>query len=197
MTELQKLERAKMYIEKMANGINPIDDTLVSDNDLINNVRISRCLFYVADILNEVLENGGVTPPEQIYIKTGSVFRLSEEEKSQLSPSDIPLSVKQITDNINSLKSEQASVKLKTTSTGKWLEQIGMLETVTDDFGKNKKIPTEDGKAIGIFTEMKISQMGYPYYPVLYNKNAQQFIYDNIDAVIEENNIKRKKKKQN
>ena len=42
MTELEKIERAKMYMDKLANGINPIDDTMAPDDDLINNVRLSR-----------------------------------------------------------------------------------------------------------------------------------------------------------
>ena len=59
MTELEKIERAKMYMDKLANGINPIDDTVVPDDDLINNVRLSRCFFFVSDVLRQVIENGG------------------------------------------------------------------------------------------------------------------------------------------
>lgn len=51
MTELEKIAYAKTYIEKLANGINPLTDQPVPDSDSINNVRISRCLFYVSDIL--------------------------------------------------------------------------------------------------------------------------------------------------
>ena len=40
MTELEKMKRAKMYMEKLANGINPIDDSPVPDGDTVNNVRI-------------------------------------------------------------------------------------------------------------------------------------------------------------
>ena len=57
MTELETMERAKMYIEKMANGIDPLSGRPVQEGDLINNVRISRCLFYVADILQKVIDN--------------------------------------------------------------------------------------------------------------------------------------------
>ena len=45
MTELEIMQRAKAYIDQLANGINPIDGTSVADSDVINNVRISRCLF--------------------------------------------------------------------------------------------------------------------------------------------------------
>ena len=42
MTELEKIERAKMYMDKLANGINPIDDTMVPDEDIINH---TNCIF--------------------------------------------------------------------------------------------------------------------------------------------------------
>ena len=62
MTELEKIEYAKSFIDKLANGINPLDDSPIPDNDIANNVRLSRCFFYVSDILRQVIENGGVQP---------------------------------------------------------------------------------------------------------------------------------------
>lgn len=43
MTELEKIEYAKSFIDKLANGINPLDDTPISETDIVNNVRLSRC----------------------------------------------------------------------------------------------------------------------------------------------------------
>ena len=60
MTELETLERAKMYMEKLANGMNPIDGSMIPDEDVVNNVRLSRCFFYVADVLRRVIDNGGI-----------------------------------------------------------------------------------------------------------------------------------------
>lgn len=37
MTELEKIAYAKTYIEKLANGINPLTDQPVPDSDSINN----------------------------------------------------------------------------------------------------------------------------------------------------------------
>lgn len=62
MTEIEKIERAKVYMEKLANGINPIDNTMAPDKDIINNVRLSRCFFFVSDVLRQVIENGGPKP---------------------------------------------------------------------------------------------------------------------------------------
>ena len=58
MTELEKIAYAKSFIDKLANGINPLDDTPIPDDDIANNVRLSRCFFYVSDILRQVIENG-------------------------------------------------------------------------------------------------------------------------------------------
>jgi len=62
MTELEKIAYAKSFIDKLANGVNPIDDSTIPDSDMVNNVRLSRCFFYVSDILRQVIENGGITP---------------------------------------------------------------------------------------------------------------------------------------
>lgn len=60
MTELEKMIRAESYIRKMADGINPITGVNVADDDMVNNVRITRCLYYVSDILRQVIANNGV-----------------------------------------------------------------------------------------------------------------------------------------
>ena len=64
MTELEEIECAKVYMDKLANGINPVDDSVVPDDAVVNNVRLSRCFFFVADLLEQVIENGGIQPAE-------------------------------------------------------------------------------------------------------------------------------------
>ena len=60
MTEFDTIKRAQMYIEKMAKGINPLDNKPIPEQDLINNVRISKCLSFASGILCRVIENGGL-----------------------------------------------------------------------------------------------------------------------------------------
>ena len=43
MTEQEKLHHAKHYIDKLANGLNPLDGTPIPEQDIVNNVKISRC----------------------------------------------------------------------------------------------------------------------------------------------------------
>ena len=76
MTELKKIEYAKSFIDKLAKGINPLDGTSIPEQDIINNVRLSRCFFYVSDILRQVIENGGVQ--EKNEKKNKKAFYISE-----------------------------------------------------------------------------------------------------------------------
>ena len=67
MEEMEMLARAKMYMDKLANGINPITDEEVAEDDAVNNVRLSRCFFYVADVLQKVIENGGTEKKRRCF----------------------------------------------------------------------------------------------------------------------------------
>ena len=49
-----KLKVAIDWINKLANGMNPIDGKVLPDSDIVNNVHISRCLFYVSSLLEGV-----------------------------------------------------------------------------------------------------------------------------------------------
>ena len=64
-----------------------------------------------------------------------------------------------------------------------WLVNIGMLRPQTESDGKLKKLPTATGIEIGITVEVRRSMRG-EYTVVVYNRDAQQFIIDNIDSVI-------------
>ena len=65
MTELELMKHAKGYLDKLANGINPLDDSILPDTDVVNQVRISRCLFYVSDVLRQLIDQGGMAAAKQ------------------------------------------------------------------------------------------------------------------------------------
>lgn len=180
MTELEIMQRAKVYIDQLANGINPIDGTCVADSDVINNVRISRCLFYVSDILKRVIDNGGSIGKKKVA--KGPFFLPSEAAKG-FRFSKTPITVSEIVKHINSLADSERCCQLKLTSVTTWLIEIGALEVITTADGKNTKLPTERGTELGILTEKRMGQRG-EYTVVVYNIEAQRFIIDNIEAII-------------
>lgn len=181
MTELETIARAKMYIDKLANGINPLDDTPVADDDVINNVRISRCLFFVSDTLRKVLDNGGISTYERVR-KTE--FNITAQELENFGFSDKPLPVSEIAKRINALTDTTASKQFSHRMITNWLVEAGVLVEITNAEGKKLKRPTPEGNELGISVEERLGQNG-PYQVVVYNKSAQRFIVDNVFVILE------------
>lgn len=175
---IELLKHAKNYIEKMANGINPLTNERVSDNDLINNIKISRCLFYVNNILGEVISNGGAVNniPKKIP------FNITKEEISKYKYSEEDLTISKIVKKINELRTNENMTKLKATDVCNWLISVGLMIEGTL-YDKKVKRPTEKGKLIGMYVEHRIgTTMGYDV--ILYKRGAQKFIIDNIEKII-------------
>ena len=176
MTEIETIARAQMYLEKLANGVNPLTDTEVNENDVVNNVRISRCLYYVTGILKQITTTGGFE-----IQKTD--FTLSPQQLAHFEYAQKPLTVSEITKRLNNLVNPLEASSLKSGVITDWLTSIGMLTNVTVN-NKNHKRVTESGEKIGIIFEQKVSQQGQSYIAITYNLNAQHFIIDNIDSMI-------------
>ena len=47
MTEIDIMKRAKMYLDNLSQGIDPISGQEVPEDSVLNNVRLARCFFYV------------------------------------------------------------------------------------------------------------------------------------------------------
>lgn len=193
MTELEIMQRAKMYIDKLANGVNPLDDQPVHDADVVNQVRISRCLFYVSSVLQQVIQNGGVVGKA---VKPKKVpFCLDTASRNQFEFSTAPIPVSEITRRINQLINPEAMMQLKYTSITEWLIGAGFLAQETSFDGKTKKRPTSAGNQLGIQVERRTS-MDRVYDVIVYSAQAQQFLLDNLDGIIALNNQPAKKEKE-
>ena len=114
MTEIETIARAQMYLEKLANGVNPLTDTEVNENDVVNNVRISRCLFYVSGILKQIVDNKGKF---KVEMPDRAEYTVTSEQIAKFMYSEQPISVSELTKRLNDLVNQMyiaASV---------WLEQ--------------------------------------------------------------------------
>lgn len=179
MTEIEKIAYAKSFIDKLANGINPIDGTEIKPDDVVNNVRLTRCFFYVSDILRQVIENGGTS---RVRHKKKS-FSVSEEQLEKFNYSDTPIAISEIARRISSLPEDENMKRISYRDITKWLVSIGMLNRIISEDGKTITSPTDQGLGIGISIEERFGKNG-PYTVVLYNREAQSFILDNFEAVL-------------
>lgn len=189
MTEIEIIARAQMYLEKLANGIDPLTNKEVPENDVVNNVRISRCLFYSSGILKQIIDNKGKF---KLELPDRAEFTITPEQLSRFDYSDYPISISEITKRINYLVNTLYIKELKRGVISDWLTETGMLSDIIVN-NKSRKRPTSAGQNIGIITEERTSQQGRTYEAVYYNLNAQHFIIDNIDTIIEYNRQKANK----
>ena len=187
-TELEIMLHAKTYLDKLANGINPLTDETLPETDIVNQVRISRCLFFVSDVLRQVIEKGGLRKaPKAVKIP----FELSAEQISRFQLFEQPIFISAITERINSLIENENMRRLSHRSITTFLEKEGYLVQYSDSQGKTKREPTDRGIGLGISTEERTGLRG-DYKVVLYNKNAQQFILDHMNQIAEINQMSKK-----
>ena len=178
MTELEKIAYAKSFIDKLANGINPLDDMPIPEGDIANNVRLSRCFFYVSDILGRVYENGGIGKVEKTV-----PFSITRGQLADFEVSPYSISGSEISKKLSALVKNPLMKSFSVQKLNQWLIQKGLLYETTDPLGKSRKMPTEQGKAMGVSAETKIGREG-EYIAVLFDAKAQRFIVNNIYEIL-------------
>lgn len=185
MEDLSILKRAKEYIDKLARGINPLTDEDAEDDTLVNNVRITRCFFYISDVLGKVIENGGEIGKKKRAEKVEKVglfeFALTDEQKASVKLSREPLAITNFVALINEVIDTATHKKLSYRTVVSHLLEEGYLMVREESDGETK-VPTEKGYALGIMRERK-DYDGRFYYVNLYSENAQSYILENINEM--------------
>lgn len=187
MTELDIMQHAKDYLDKLARGIDPLTDLEVSELDVVRKARISRCLTYVSDVLRRVIENGGIQV-RAVKNSEKAPFALPLEARARYPFGDWPATVSVIAQRLNELTDQNTMQRLKTTSITWFLLQAGLLFEEIGPSGNKNKRPTEAGWKLGISTAERSGQNG-TYTAVVYDQEAQRFILDNLDAIIARNAV--------
>lgn len=187
MTEQKKLIFAKAYIDALRNGVNPVDLQPIPETDVLNDEHIQNCLAYVSEILGAVIENGGTEEkqPSEKRHRSRQKFFITEKQKQMLRASDEPMIVSKIAKYISEIAKENDCRTFPATWINNWLVSVGILEISENQY--RDKIATQKGVETGVTTTKAISPEGRVYYRNTFNSTAQQFIYDNIDAIIEYN----------
>ena len=183
--DVKMARRAKLYLEKLCCGINPIDGTCVVDDSVVREEKVIACFKYVIGVLDTFEEAIEYMPQKKLRNKDKVAFALSDEDITRIPVKSDNLSLSSVVRNINSIIDDGVMRKLKLNSVSSWLVDKGFLKVLHDRSGKSFRRPTDEGKVLGIYTCELISKDNRPYTAVLYNRQAQQFIADNIGEIIE------------
>ncbi|WP_028515467.1 hypothetical protein [Ruminococcus flavefaciens] len=180
MNEIGKLKRAKLYMDKLANGIDPNSGNRVHVDDIVRDSRVIGCFEYISRVLEweiEAFEQSDETSKKRPKIKTF----ITEKQFSELKLNSGECRVSDIAKEINRVIEPNGSKKIQASWINDWLESIGMICKNAD----RCRVATDVGEDIGITSKLKTRDNGEEYYLNLYSVQAQSFIFDNLRAIID------------
>lgn len=181
MNDIETIYKAKIYVEKLANGINPITDEPIAEGDVLNDIRIVRALFCVSNVMQKVIESGGEFAIKKLKKLP---FTITEEQLKGYEYSNKPIALSRVVKKINALVSGDNMKNLSMYGVRRWLMEMALLERVEKEDGSSRVEPTELGKTMGISLVLMTID-GREKLVTCYDSEAQEFILNHIQAIIE------------
>lgn len=181
-TELELLEWAKGYIDRMAQGVHPIEGTAVGEGDTLNDIRVARCLIYVADVLDKLIQKGGLSA-----MSGGKqAFRADAIDKGQVKISATPIQISTFVSRINKQAYAQGMKGVGATRINAWLVAQGYLDEHSTIVRKEVKefSPTERASEIGLVQEQELDRVTGEYQRrILLTKETQQYLLEQLASI--------------
>ena len=174
------LKRAKMYMDKLSDGVDPVSGEILPNDTALNNERLARCFKFISEVLTQLIDLGGLSvlseankPADVSKNQKLRPFELPNDKRKRIFLNAKPIDVSEFTRSINKHISVESMEKLKGNAFATWLLAKGYLEKE----GSTRK-PTHKGLNIGISTHLKQTSQ------LMYSREAQQFLLDNLDEII-------------
>ena len=177
-----KLDVAIKYVERLADGCNPVNNVPLENEDILNNPNIIRCMYFIKDVLEEVRRNGGVIGGKAGKAPTFPFPKEVLDEFAYTEDKSITHVLNQIYEPIADMNVKKISV---TKVTAALKEEGYLLDEPNPETGKTRKIPSAKGKQLGIYL-VEREYNGRMYESVTYNKNAQEYVVGLIRKLAEE-----------
>lgn len=183
--DMKKLETAIIYLQRIAEGNNPVNNVPVPEDSVLNNPNVIRCMFFVKDILEEVKRKNGVIgkKPSKPSKKEFPI----ESVSSFVYEGDKPITY--FVGQLNAAINLDEYKKLGYKNILNWLKSNDYLkEEYNQEKDKVLRAPTEKGIELGIYSDKRISGRGDEYTILLYNRRAQEYIVQNLEQILSAEN---------
>ncbi|WAM36266.1 hypothetical protein [Caldicellulosiruptor acetigenus] len=174
----EKLIKAKSIIEKIANGINPISGESIKEDSFMQDPRLIRCFFYIADVLDAVIKNGfnGVSAkPTQ--------FVITPEQKKRIKLPDYNIGVNEFAKCVNNVIDPSVSKRLTGADINRQLKKMGILSEIKLPDGKTKTVMNENSQKYGIEVE-KRTYKDIEYEVIVFNEKGKKFLLENLEKIM-------------
>ena len=199
------IERAETYLRKLSCGVNPLTGELLPEGDACKQERISKCLAYVASLLQKQLDHSDIAGQDSTQAATTAKFgKPAKSEKAEKKAAkaqmvplaidsemlsryrffDYPVSISRVVRNINELLPRDVYMNhLLYADVANFLVQEGILSRQATDDGKEANLPTPHGESFG-FEKTEGDIRGHHNVFTQCWQKAQQYILDNIQKCV-------------
>ena len=184
--DTNKLETAILYLQRITEGKNPVNNMPAEDDSVINNPNVIRCMYFIKDVLEELKRNDGYigrrpstnrdTNKSDYPLDALNAFQYTEDK-----------SISKLIDQFNTYADMTIYKKLVYVPLKQWLIENGYLSE-EKDAASNKKITrvTDKGAQIDIKAEMRTGARGDAYLYITYGKRAQELIVEHRHEIFED-----------
>ena len=181
--DIEKLDKAIIYAERMADGRVPYSNQ-PTENEVLNNPNVIRSMYFIKEVLEEVRANDGLVGRRARKEKVSvSAFPFEVLERFEYQSDK---SIAYLLGQFKELADDPNTKIISAPKVNKWLETNGFItKAVVNDAGKECWIPTEKGEALGLTSESK-GEPGREYILTIYTKPAQEFLASNLKRITEE-----------
>lgn len=189
MLDINKLRNAYNIVHRISMGKNPFADEELT-LAVMQSKEVQEALNDAAEviavygkIMNLMTQSTSFKVVPKVARPPKTAFAVTPEDLTKLQPLGEATNITNLVKYINDTLANEDMHKLTTVELGRWLTENGYLELPED--GRNR-IATSKGADLGITTEKRVKQAdGEIYYINFYPQAAQQFIFDNLNAVAE------------
>lgn len=195
MDRTELVERAKMYLQLLSNGVHPITGTSVPGDSAFIDSKVKRCFAFIIEVLDEYIElKIKVEQLEHdkekntIVVAQKQAFSITPEQCNNIRLSKEPLRLLSFMKNINSAIDTNTTERLSSTRVNKWLVNRGFVTTEKIQTVTSKTVykPSETAMRIGIIEEAVVDpKSGEVKTQIKLGESAQLFIIENLEDIIQ------------
>lgn len=194
MERIELVERAKMYLQLLSNGVHPVTGQSVPQDSAFVDPKVKRCFAFITEVLDEYVAlkaKGEQLEKDKekntIVVAKKQVFSITQEQCNCIKLSKEPISVMAFMKNINEVIDAETTEKLSSTRINKWLTNRGLVTTEKVQTVTNKTVykPSDVAVRIGITEEAFVDKKsGEVKTQIKLEERAQLFIIENLEDII-------------
>lgn len=178
INDYEKIEKAKIVLQKIAKGVDPLTGEMIKEDSFLNDPRIVRCFYFVTEILDKLINGAYGKSTNKL-----ADFVITSEQKSKVVFPDGKIGVNEFSRCVNQCIDFNASKKLSGVELNKRLKKMGILSEEGTADGKTRTVTNEKSAGYGFEMEKRTFK-GAEYEMVLINDTGKKYLLDNIETIM-------------